>query len=271
MWRIPWISWAHSRWRLQRRWKGSKKQTLRNCSKFKVTSRLDISINWLMQQSRHDGNKLWSSSWKNIQLAKALTWLALLIVFSSTKKSMDQLPTDHHPLLQVRIQSEHSGVIGSTKSATAWHMCRRNRQSCYAVNKSDSKCYTQPLPSIEKHCIWWYSIYVYTYIYICPENEIFGLNQKKMTLGCSYIFCRACGIQCHIHGDVDATPAIWGLGFMCQVLHFSSLRFVTLIPSIKQQNSKKNLFTALAVLLYTVELRRYKNDIQNVWNMIVRH
>jgi len=45
--------------------------------------------------------------------------MALLIVFSSTKKSMDQLPTDHHPLLQVRIQSEHSGVIGSTKSATA--------------------------------------------------------------------------------------------------------------------------------------------------------
>lgn len=178
MWRIPWISWAHSRWRLQRRWKGSKKQTLRNCSKFKVTSRLDISINWLMQQSRHDGNKLWSSSWKNIQLAKALTWLALLIVFSSTKKSMDQLPTDHHPLLQVRIQSEHSGVIGSTKSATAWHMCRRNRQSCYAVNKSDSKCYTQPLPSIEKHCIWWYSIYVYTYIYVLKTKYLASTKKK---------------------------------------------------------------------------------------------
>ena len=105
--------------------------------------------------------------------------MALLIVFSSTKKSMDQLPTDHHPLLQVRIQSEHSGVIGSTKSATAWHMCRRNRQSCYAVNKSDSKCYTQPLPSIEKHCIWWYSIYVYTYIYIYVLKTKYLASTKK--------------------------------------------------------------------------------------------
>ena len=160
-WRIRWVSWAHSRWRLQRVWKGC--QETNKHSENAASSRYIklghvISINWLMQQSilitaGMTGTSCDQAPEKTFNWQKL--WHGTIHCLELNKKSMDQLPT-YHPLLQVQIQSEHSGVIGSTKSATAWHMCVVEIGKIKLL-RCESKCYTQPLPTIEKSAlqIWW--------------------------------------------------------------------------------------------------------------------
>jgi len=245
LWRIHWISWAHSRWRLQRRSKGSKNKHWETAARTRHIDQLADAT---------------ESAWREQAVIKLLkkhsigksSDMAGSIVFSSTKTSMDQLPTDHadhHPLLQVRIPSEHSGVIGSTKSATAWHICHRNRQSCYAVNKSKSKCHTQPLPSIEKSALHMMA----KKTYIRSEQEISGLNQKRHDAGMFLHFL---------------SPVVFNVTFTVMLMRHRpsgalvlwnvksfSCRFVTLIPSIRQNTEDPLYNILLYVLLYTLGLR----------------